>query len=257
LRSVAIPVEHGGWAFLLQPAVLGFLLQPSWGGLLLGLAALSAFLARHPLKIALGDRRKGKRYARTALAERMAALYLALAALAFLPAPFLAQGPFWIPLLIAAPLVLIQQYYDVRKKSRELAAELAGALALGSLAPAIAVAGGWTLAQAMPVWPLLAAQCAPAILYARARLRLERGQASPPGWVWAAHAAGLLAAIGLAWLSLTPWLGAAAMAVMLVRAMIGLSRFRRPATATRVGVQEVLFSALTVALIAIGYWANL
>ena len=257
MRSVAIPVEHGGWAFLLQPIALGLLLQPSLGGVLLGIAALSAFLARHPLKIALGDRRKGKRYVRTALAERVAAVYVLLAVAAFMPVPFLAQGPFWVPLLIAAPLVLIQQYYDVRKKSRELAAELSGALALGSLAPAIALLGGWGLSQAMPVWLLLAAQTVPAILYTRARLRLERGQPAPVGWVWAAHDAGLLLAIGLAWLAHTPWLGAVAMAVMLGRALYGLSRFRRPATATQVGVREVLFSAFTVALIAIGYWANL
>jgi hypothetical protein len=257
-RSVALPVEHGGWAFLLQPIALGLLVSPSPAGVCLGLAALFAFLAHHPLKLAIGDWRRGKRYPRTGLAERFFLAYGAAAAVALAGAVALAAGAppragdFWIPLAIGALFAGVQLIYDARKRSREALAELSGALALGSLAPAIAVLGGWDLREAWVVWPLLAAQAMPAILYARARLRLERGQAISAWPVWAAHAAGLGVAIALAGLQLGPWLAAAAMLVMLARALHGLSRFRRPATARQVGFQEVAMSALTVALIAIG-----
>jgi hypothetical protein len=65
LRPIALPVEHGGWAFLGAPILLGLWVAPSITGVWLGLAALGAFLSRQPLKLTLGDRRRGKRYPRT------------------------------------------------------------------------------------------------------------------------------------------------------------------------------------------------
>ena len=101
-KAVALPAEHGGWGFLVEPVVLGLVLAPSGEGVCLGLAALAGFLARHPLRLLLTDRRKGVRYPRTALAERVFAAYataaVALAAAAFALAPF----PFWPPLAVAA-----------------------------------------------------------------------------------------------------------------------------------------------------------
>ena len=79
-RSVALPVEHGGWSFLFEPVVLGLVLSPSLSGALLGLAALAGFLVRHPLRLVALDRRKGASYPRTALALRFAAAYAGLAA---------------------------------------------------------------------------------------------------------------------------------------------------------------------------------
>src|SRR5947209_5867668 len=53
LRPVALPVEHGGWGFSLEPVALGLLVAPSLLGLFLSVTTLAAFLARHPLKIAM------------------------------------------------------------------------------------------------------------------------------------------------------------------------------------------------------------
>ena len=84
-RAVALPVEHGGWGFLVEPLVLGLVLAPSAAGACLALAAAAGFLARHPLRLWLLDRRKHVRYPRTALAERVFAGY-ALVGLVFLAA---------------------------------------------------------------------------------------------------------------------------------------------------------------------------
>jgi len=54
-RSVALPTEHGGWAFISEPVLLGLLLAPSAGGLALGLAAFAAFLLRQPFKLYAKD----------------------------------------------------------------------------------------------------------------------------------------------------------------------------------------------------------
>ena len=42
-RSVAVPSEHGGWGFTLEPGALGAALAPSIAGVLLGVGALLAF----------------------------------------------------------------------------------------------------------------------------------------------------------------------------------------------------------------------
>jgi len=55
LRPVALPVEHGGWGFLLEPLVVGLGVAPARSSLLLGVAACAAFLLRHPLRIVLSE----------------------------------------------------------------------------------------------------------------------------------------------------------------------------------------------------------
>lgn len=49
LRALALPAEHGGWGFVLEPVVLGLLVCPSRPGGALALAATATFLAHHPL----------------------------------------------------------------------------------------------------------------------------------------------------------------------------------------------------------------
>ena len=97
-KNMALPAEHGGWGFLVEPMVLGLVLAPPGAGVCFALAALAGFLARHPLRLRLLDRRKRVRYPRTALAERFLtgyaglALLLPAAALALAPAPFTPGG---------------------------------------------------------------------------------------------------------------------------------------------------------------------
>lgn len=64
-KSVALPVEHGGWGLLIEPMLLGMLVTPSWAGLWICLSALGVFLIHQPLKIAIKDHLKGRHYART------------------------------------------------------------------------------------------------------------------------------------------------------------------------------------------------
>ena len=65
VRSVALAAEHGGWGLTAEPVLLGLLIAPSWAGLALGAAAMTAFVARTPIKIGLGDLRRGRRLDRT------------------------------------------------------------------------------------------------------------------------------------------------------------------------------------------------
>src|SRR3954463_11180737 len=75
VKTIALPTEHGGWGITLEPVVLGLLVAPTPAGVGLALATIGAFLARHPFKIVAGDRRRGRRFPRTPVAERFTILY--------------------------------------------------------------------------------------------------------------------------------------------------------------------------------------
>ena len=70
-KRVVIPSEHGGWGLTGEPILLGLLLAFSWAGVAIGAAAMLAFLARTPLKLALVDRRRDRELERSALARRI------------------------------------------------------------------------------------------------------------------------------------------------------------------------------------------
>jgi hypothetical protein len=253
LRPIALPIEHGGWGFLAEPVLLGMLVAPSWAGLALGLAALGAFLARHPLKLALADRRKAVRYPRTAWAERFACLYAGLALLALVAAFATAHAGFWLPLALAAPLGLIQLRLDLDSRGREMMPELLGAVALTSLAASMLLAGGFSTLAALVAWLILAVRGTVSVLYVRARFRLDRGLDPRLGLAWASHISGLLLLAALASLGLAPRLAAFAFAMLLARALVGLSRFRRPVRPQTIGLQELALGLATVVLLAFGY----
>jgi hypothetical protein len=222
LRPIALPMEHGGWSFLGAPVLLGLLVAPTPAGFWLSLAALGAFLTRQPLKLALGDWRRGKRFPRTAWAERFALLYGAIALGAFTAAWLTAAHPFWLPLTLAAPLAAVQLFYDLRKQSRATVAELSGAAAISSVAAAIAMAAGRPPGPALLLWLLLALQAIPAILYVATRLRLARGERARRGPALGAHGLALGVVGGLAWAGPVSWLVVGVFALLTLRAALGM-----------------------------------
>src|SRR3954471_14681990 len=97
-----------------EPLVMGLVLAPTLAGLGLTIAALGAFLVRHPLKLALSDWRRGTRSPRTALATRVAAVYAACALAGLALAAWRAPAIAWWPVAAAAPLGLLQLWHDAR-----------------------------------------------------------------------------------------------------------------------------------------------
>jgi hypothetical protein len=256
LRSVALPVEHGGWGLLAEPLLVGLALAPTRAGAGFTLAAVGAFLARHPLKLVLADRRRGARYPRTGVAERMTAAYAAVALAGAAVALRLAPPAAWWPLLAAAPLGAAQLWYDVRHQGRRLAPELLGGAALGSTAAALALAGGWPAGVAAALWALLALKAVTSVVYVRARVRLDRGQPASVETAVAAQAGALAGSAALAWLGTAPLLAVVAFAVLLLRAGRGLSARRRALRTRDIGFRELAYGLLVAALIATGYLAG-
>ncbi|MFL6333901.1 MAG: YwiC-like family protein [Pyrinomonadaceae bacterium] len=252
LKTLALPTEHGGWGITLEPVVLGLLVAPSLAGAGLALATLGAFLARHPFKVVAGDRRRGRRFARTPYAERFTLAYSAAALVGFALAVLTsADYTFLLPLLAAVPLGVVQLWYDAAGQSRGLLPEVAGSLAMGSVACSLALAGGAGWPLALGLWVLLAARFVPAILYVRARLDELHGKESARRPSLLAHALALFAVTALAVSGSLPWLAAVAVALLFARAAYGFAR-RWPSTAKLVGFSEIAFGALTVAAAAVG-----
>jgi len=256
LKTVALPVEHGGWGMLAEPLVMGLVLAPTLAGLGLTIAALGAFLVRHPLKLALSDWRRGTRYPRTMLAAKVAAAYGLGALIGLALAAWRAPVIVWWPVLAAAPLGLVQLWYDSRLQGRQLLPEVLGGVALGAGASALMLAGGWAMGPALAAWALLAAKAVASVVYIRARLRLDRDQPAArwPGLL--AHAAALALAVALALRGWGPWLGVVAFAVLLARTAHGLSPGHRRVRPQVVGFTELAYGTLTALLLSIGYAAR-
>ncbi len=253
LKSVALPPEHGGWGFLFEPILLGLFVAASWGGLAFGLAVIGAFLARQPIKVAVADWRRGKRYARTRAAEQFALGYGAVAVVGLALALALHDARILLPVLLAVPLGLVQMAGTVTGRGRDLLPEVTGALALGAAASSIALAGGASTETALALWAVLAARDVPSILYVRERLKLEKGKAYNAAGVVATNALAVIAVLALAAAGLVPWLAAGAALILAGRALRGISRYRKPSPAKTIGFLEVFYGLLTVALVALGY----
>jgi len=257
IRSVALPSEHGGWGFLLEPIVLGLLVAASWPGALLALAACGVFLIHQPLKIAIKDRLKGQRPARTLWAERFVVGYGLMALLPMLVLLLSAPLDFLLPVFIAMPLAAVQVVYDARNQSRKLLPELCGAAALAMIAPSLALLASWSLPAALALSLPLIARAITAILYVRARLRLEHGKPQPPLPIWAVHAFALLGVLGLALSNVLPAMTVLAFAILAARAALGLSAYRKARPAKIIGFQEIGYGLLTVILVSLGYHLGL
>ena len=254
VRSVALPVEHGGWSFLAEPVVLGLLVAPSAAGLAIAVATSAGFLIRHPGRMFWRNRQRLDESPRFRLAGKIAVGYSLAAAAGLAVAWALAGTRPLVPFIIAGPFFLLFAVYDVRHEARLLLPELLAPAAIAVSAPAIALAAGWTVQAALVLWVLLVLRLIPAVLYVRARLRMEREKPYDALASNTAHGAAVLAGGGLAGAGLAPWLSVVGLGVLFVRAVVGLSRYHRPAAVKVIGFTEVAYGTLFVLLTAVGYW---
>ena len=161
----------------------------------------------------------------------------------------------WFP--PADNLLFSRQFYlDLFRQGRSVWAELAGSAAISSSAAMLALAGGhgWTFAIAL--WAIFIARFVPSILYVRSRLLLEKGKAFDRTGPVLAHAAALIAVAVLAWAGLASILTTGMFAFLLGRSIVGLSDNRVKMKAMKIGIWEVIYGALTLASIIIGYYAG-
>lgn len=172
-----LPREHGAWAILLAPILLGLLAAPVFSPLaavLFVLGALAVFLSRAPLQALLakpGDRR----------ARGWLAFYAALAAGAFVPLILLLGC--WKLLYFAVPSgLLLAENLLANKAGRRFSAfnEAAGVFGLCLGAPAAYYAASFQLdARAWSIWLLCSAFFLGPIFYVKMAALQHRAAADP------------------------------------------------------------------------------
>lgn len=255
LRSVAQPAEHGGWGLTLEPGLLGLLIAPGPAGLCIAAGAMVAFLVRTPLKVVAVDRRRGRTLDRTRLAGAVAAAELVVLLALAGGSVALAEPWFWVPGLVAMPLLALEGWFDVRSRGRRLVPELAGALGVCSVASMIVLADGGDPRLAVGAWLVLAARVATSIPHVRAQIaRLHRRPSQERAAVFGDVAA---LGLGLVAVGLDRGLWAGGLAVLVVIALQRAATSRpvpRPVTLglrqMAVGFAVVLATAAGVALSA-------
>lgn len=255
-REVAVPREHGGWSLTAEPALLGLLAAWSGSGAALAGAAMVAFVARTPIKVVLVDRFRHRWLARTGLALRIALAELVLLTGLAAVAVTGTDHRFWVPLALAVPLVAVELWFDMRSRSRRLVPELAGAVGIGSVAAAIALAGGSPGRVAAGLWCVIAARAAAAIPYVR--VQLARAKARPHrSWPSDLAQVGAVAAVAGAWAAdAVPLAAVVVLALSGVVAVVGLRLPTRPAPLigaeqSVVGLTVVLAAGLATRLMLI------
>ena len=255
-RGFALRNEHGALGFLFEPLVAANAIAPSLGGFWISVFFIGAFLTRQPLRIYLADRAANRNLPQTAVALKFMSIYGSIAAIGAIGAFWFAKIDSFIPLLVVAPFGIYQVYCDVSRKSRQLLPELTGSIAISSSAAMIALAGGWRFTAALALWAIFISRLVPSILYVRNRLKLEKGKefSLTPVFISsfvALCAVGLMAGNGLASI-----ITLGVFVVLLLRAVIGLSPYRRRIKAMKIGIWEVIYGVLTVLSVIIGYYAG-
>lgn len=248
LRSVALPSEHGGWSLTAEPALLGLIVAWSWPGFALGVAAMVAFMARTPLKVVLVDRWRDRWLDRTRVAAQIAAAEIILLALLVGFAVVEGHSGFWVPLAFAAPLVALELWYDMRSRSRRLIPELAGAIGIGCIATAIALADGASTRIAWGLWVVVAARSLAAIPYVRYQIQRTKSQV---GERWHSDASQVVAATGaaIAWAAdIVPLAAAIAIAIVAVINMVAVRA--APRRAVVIGIQQTVVGIAVIAATA-------
>jgi len=248
LRPLALPAEHGGWGFLFEPLVLAMLAAPSWCGALLCLAAIGGFLTRQPLKLAMQDLLRKRRYPRTKFCAMFAASYAGAAAVAVIAAIAFGGWRIAIPYAVVAPLAIVNIVYDARNKSRALLPEITGPIAMASSAAAIAIAGGKTLPVAFALMALVALRGLPAVIWVRTLLARAHGQSRSGFVATIAHVIALVLGALLWRAHVAPFIAVIMLAALLARAAYALARPVPPART--IGWREIAWG--TAYVVAIG-----
>ena len=254
--QIALPSEHGGWGLLLEPLIAGLAIAFTLGGLCIAVMTVGAFLTRQPLKILVLDRLGMRINERAKVALSFVFGFGAIFA-AGLAGAVMTSGIYALtPFLFVLPLAAVQTYFDFSRKSRHLLPELGGAIAISASIAAIAIADGLSWTAAAALWIIFAARLIPSILYVRERLLLEKGKKFTRAVPIAAHVTALSTVAILAYIGLSPILTVFAMALLLGRAVEGLSSGRKKMKAMKIGVFEVAYGIITLLSVVIGHYTG-
>ncbi|MBS1837909.1 MAG: YwiC-like family protein, partial [Actinobacteria bacterium] len=159
-------------------------------------------------------------------------------------------GMWWWPVLVAAPLVGVELWFDMRSRGRRLAPELSGAIGISAIAAMIVLASGGSAAIAVGAWLVLSARAVASIPFVRAQVfRLHgRPRSGPPQPVWDLAAVALLTGA----VAVEHSLLAGAIAVLAVVAIQEVTALSPPPKATVQGIRQTIMGLSVVLVTWVG-----
>lgn len=176
-----LPNEHGSWAMLIVPLLLGLIAAPAWHGrvLLLIVAAFGFYLVRFPLVMLVKTRRRA-RVDRVYL-WRWTAIYGALTAIG---GGWLVLGErlWWLAVigLAGGLLLLFHLWLIARRQEMSITGELSGIFGLALGAPmAYYVASGRLEATAWALWLINVLYFGGTVFYIKLKVRQQPRQPAP------------------------------------------------------------------------------
>lgn len=251
-----VPREHGAWAMLLVPLVLGFIVGGlwRWADAVLALAALCAYLARYPL--VLWARARFARFPEGGTFTLGLSLAAALLGGAFL----LLRWRLWLlaPFAGAALALLGIHLALVRsRQERSAAGEFLGISGLALAGPAgYYTAGGDVTLTAFAVWLVNVAYFGISVYYVRLKLGAARGRAvvgrtsgARPALLCLTATLAVIAALDLA--NILPGFIVLAYAPLAAQVLHGVFLPGRQTSARRLGFSLVGHSIIFLALAAV------
>jgi hypothetical protein len=256
--TLQLPREHGAWAMLSVPFLIGVLVGggQSWRVLWLGLAMTFVFIAREPLLLWQRARRRGKD---SGAARRLVFIYFGLAAL--FSAPLLVfHHLFGLVLLGLLVMILlgVNTWQAGQREDRTVLGESLAILGLTLTAPAAhyVARGRWEVV-ALWLWALSALYFTSSVFYVKLRVleSTRKEQARKQAWRHCAlyHASLSISLVVLALTSSVYLFALVAFAPALLRAFWSLLKPAGQLNLRRIGVMEICYSLVFLIFMAIAF----
>ena len=248
IKTIALPREHGAWAYVLEPVILGLLIAFSSKGLFLGIGALLAFLAHQPVRVFFASQERIKK---TAL------LFVSLYGLSAVTFFFLfinnTSPSVYIPFLLAVLLMIFYLILELQGQGKELLTRIMAPTAIDLMAVSMVLVSGWRTEQALAFFALLLSRSYPTTFYVRAKLRADSNHNIYAVQATLYHVIALLLTAGLVYLRLIPYLSLLAVFILLARTVHGLYFSKIKMIPKQVGIREFVYGILFVFISAAGY----
>lgn len=257
-----LPKEHGAWAMLYVPFVLGVTVawRLSWAVLLLLAATSALFIARESLLVWWRARTRGRTTENSQQAGRLLLIYGLIATAGGLPL-ILAYRFYWLlPLaLIGCALLVVNGKQATQFEDRSVQSEIIAIAGLTMTAPAAyAVARGAWDQTALWLWALSAAYFASSVFYVKLRVtglhakRPEDKQRARRQCI--AYHAFLPAALAAAVVTRSlPLFVLMAFAPVLGRTLWSLLKPANSLNLKRIGITEIIYSLIFLLFITLTF----
>jgi len=259
-----LPREHGGWAMLIVPLIVGAIVggHLSWAVPLTFASAFFAYLARQPL--VLVARARGRRDRLPGSVWFWFAVYAGLAGATGVWPVLL--GGYWLLVpaaVVVALLMTTDVYLAARRAEMSVAGELFGIAGLSLGGPVMYyVAGGLDVRFMLGLWLLSVLYFGGSVFYIKLKVRVHT-RSDPPATILARLRVGSMTVVyHLATIALTGVLVTTGMVPLLTplayvpvtcKALTGVLDWRRTANIRRLGMIEVMHSLVFAALLIAAY----